>query len=110
MGNDDERMEQLALPQVTVLPPNRNGHAQVIGKIVDIISGPPGAARRPRNVRLSREDEHALADADERQLVFAQMSIAKEGSKEATREMFKKHFLLRFDLLVSFDASETTAE
>jgi hypothetical protein len=110
MGMDDERMEQLALPQVTVLPANRNGHAQIIGKIIDIISATPGSARMARTVRLSPEDEVSLKDADERQLVFAQISIAKEGTKEASREMFKKHFLLRFDLQVSFDAPETTAE
>ena len=43
-------MEQLALPQVTVLPPNRNGHAQVIGKIVDIMAATSGSLRMPRTV------------------------------------------------------------
>jgi hypothetical protein len=108
--NDTGRAEQLVFSEIPLTPEKRNGHAQVIGRIVDLLASPAASARRPRTIRLSREDERLLSDADDRQLPIAQLALARDGAQAEVRAMLCTHFRRRFDLLVTFDASETSTE
>jgi hypothetical protein len=89
----------------------RNGHARVVGRVVELM----GEARtradgEARTVLFSREDESLLRDVDERQLGESGLSIAQQGTTDQWRSLVRDSFRLRYGLMVVFDATKTTVE
>jgi hypothetical protein len=87
--------------------PKRNGHAAVIGRLVELALALPPGNDLPRTASLTSEDERLLRDADERQLGAGGAVLAKSGSIEEWRALLTEHFRRRYDMTVVFDAPIT---
>lgn len=91
--------------------PDRNGHARVVGRLVDLMAEARETRERDaRTVLLSREDESMLRDVDERQLGDHGLAIAQRGSADQWRSLVRDSFRLRYGLMVVFDAAKTIIE
>lgn len=89
----------------------RNGHARVVGRLVELV----GEARQQlerdaRTVLLSREDESMLRDVDEKQLGDRGLAIAQGGNADEWRALVRDNFRQRYGLMIVFDAAKTAVE
>ncbi len=96
-------------PVRAVGPSNRNGYSATLGRIVELLAALPPGLRRARSVRLCRADEERLRDGDARQLAANGVVLASSGDQEEWRCFLGSHFRARYDLLLAFDATETSA-
>jgi hypothetical protein len=89
----------------------RNGHARVVGRLLELMSDARSQLERDaRTVLLSREDESMLRDVDERQLGHQGLTVAQQGTTDQWRNLVRDSFRLRYGLMVVFDATTTTVE
>jgi hypothetical protein len=88
--------------------PHRNGHATVVGRLVELALTAASEGERARSVNLSLEDELQLKDGDERQLGAIGLAIARSGSVLEWRAALTTYFRRRYGLAVLFDAKSTT--
>jgi hypothetical protein len=96
---------------VAVGPPLRNGHALVLGRVLDVVVRLSCEERRTLlHLRISRLDERELRDADDHQLSNAQLAIARSGSDEEWREALALHFKHRYHIILVFDGDAMSAE
>lgn len=90
---------------------DRNGHARVVGRLVELVGeARVQLEREAKTVLLSREDESLLRDVDERQLGDHGLAIAQRGSTDQWRNLVRDSFRLRYGLMVVFDATKTMVE
>ena len=94
-----------------VLPPNRNGYAVVVGRILDLIAKqPPSFIEGSRTVTLSRAAEGMLQDADAQQVGAHGRELARHGAKVEWRAFLRDHFKRKYDLLVLFDGAKMSLQ
>jgi hypothetical protein len=84
--------------------PNRNGHARVVGEIVELLRHAPPAVSREPIVFLTRDAEESLRDADDAQLGRATASRAREASRREWRDLLRAHIWRTYGLTVVFEA------
>ncbi len=80
-----------------------------MGRVADLVMKGSSATQRARP-QLSLADERLMRDADEAQLGSVGVQIASAGSKEQWRAFVRDHVRRRYDLLVLFDATSTSAK
>jgi hypothetical protein len=94
----------------SVAGPTRNGHAEVLGRVLELLATLPDEKRARPCVALSRFDEVALRDADARQLSLLALRVAASGSAHQWRECLSAQLRSRYDIIVVFDAATTRVE
>jgi hypothetical protein len=87
--------------------PKRNGHATVIGRLVELALALPTGNDVPRHADVTPDDEMLLRDADERQIGKEGVAIVEGGSAAEWRAFLGAHFKHRYDMDVVFDAAST---
>jgi hypothetical protein len=100
---------QFTRTECAVRAPNRNGHAYVVGQLVEVIGSAPSEVRRAPMVFLTREAEDQLRDGDEAQLGL-NWADARTGPRETWRGFLRAHIRRSYGLMVVFDAATLHVE
>jgi hypothetical protein len=102
------RAVQVSEAAPAVAPSKRNGHAVVVGRVLELALEAQPLGDVARTVSLSLADERLLRDGDERQLGEEGVAIARGGSTADWRDLLRVHFHRRYGLRVVFEAATTT--